>query len=41
MVWVGGGGVLEEVLDEQDVARDPLDRFDQQVVQGETAGAVL
>ena len=32
MVRMGDSCVLEEVLDEEDVARNALDRFDQEVI---------
>ena len=41
MVRVGDGRVLEEVLNEEDVARDTLDGLDQEVVESQTTLAVL
>ena len=41
MVRVGHGRVLEEVLDEEDIARDPLDGLDQEVVESQATLAVL
>ena len=41
MVRVGHGRVLEEVLDEEDVARDPLDGLDQEVIESQATLAVL
>ena len=41
MVRVGDGRVLEEVLNEEDVARDTLDGLDQEVVESQTTLAVF
>lgn len=41
VVRVGHGRVLEEVLDEEDVARDSLDGLDQEVVESQATLAVL
>lgn len=41
MVRMGHGRVLEEVLDEEDIARDALDGFDQEVIESQATLAVL
>jgi hypothetical protein len=41
VVGVGDGRVLEEVLDEEDIARDPLDGLDQEVIESQATLAVF